>query len=117
MGEFEAGGMLLGIGAIVASVGEAYEGVEPATILADHFEQMGKVQDVCADIVSRWFDKETDSSKVTGETAPILEQLEPLLLEIEALITEAFGGTPGELTQTRLDAQTDLIEELFSSSE
>lgn len=112
---FESFGSLIAIGAIASGIDESLPQITPPDYLASDVRAAISLNDDIQALLSRWFDSEIDSTVV-------LEEIDPLLIEIDSLLTEAEEKLAREsdldaetLERTRQEAM-ESISEVFETT-
>lgn len=100
----DATGALFATAALVKAVDEAIPQVTPPEIVVPFWERALPVHAATKDLISRWFDKEIDSSIVLEENIPNLGEITKIINELDKELSSVYGFDPDEMKKTREEA-------------
>lgn len=111
----ESFGYLIAVGAIAKGVDESIAEMSPPDLLAAELEDAKAVNNEVRLVISRWLDKEIDSSQVVEEMEPLLVSIDDIVTKAEKILAEEFGRDPEELSEQRREAM-ESVSEIFDAT-
>jgi hypothetical protein len=106
---------LITLAAMVNAVDEAIPQTKVPDIISPFWEQALPVQSATKDLVSRWVNKEIDSTVVLEEVAPLLEKIEKTMVNLDQELEFNYGFDAQEMKKARQDA-IDSMNEIFATA-
>jgi hypothetical protein len=113
---FEAFGTLLALSALIEEVDKSLPDVEPLPELRGPWDDLTGIHEEIKGIISRWVNDEIDSSRVVGETNPLLENAESALNQAETVLEEDYDLPSAELTSRRQELMREVSNAVSSES-
>lgn len=105
---FEAFGSILVVSVLLDTVDESTTKLKKLDELSEIWPASIDILREAEDILGRWFNKEINSGDVLVEIAPLIEEIDTLLQDAEAILSEKFSVDQDELRQLREETIEDI---------
>ena len=107
---FESFGALIVLAALVNAVEEAIPQTTPPELLKPYWDQVLPIHAATKELIAQWYNKEIDSTIVLEEVAPILNQVEQIMSDLDHELASTYGFNAEELNQSREEAIQSMNE-------
>ena len=102
--ELEVLAAQFGLLAVLESVSEAAEKIDPPAILESFWDDVTGLHHEAVDVFESWLGEEADAAQALQDITPIVTQLEELVSEAEIALAEEYGFHGTELADVRQEA-------------
>lgn len=111
---FESFGALIVLAALVNAVEEAIPQTTPPELIKPYWDQVLPIHAATKALIAQWYNKEIDSTIVLEEVAPILDQVEQIMSDLDHELATTYGFDAKELNQFR-EETIQSMNEIFGT--